>query len=318
MNPFFSVAVTTYDRVDLLRQTLESILNQTFDDFEILVGNDNQTRRVEELFPDLTDPRIRWINHPKNLGYIDNVNHLMRLAGGNYFTSLSDDDIYFPQYLEVMHSAVTDYGSPDVAFSGFTQGIKAPLPGGALERGSIQIFSGKEWLFGYLSKRLPAVGCYGVFAKKFIQSLGGSHPLGTEPFFSPYNDNLLAVQAGLAEKVAYCSEPLLYYRLHAGSPSYSSKSYYAYLSAQKDFLNLAEKVFQEPIHQSSRETYRGLLLNWFIRDYFSVMRRSGRVSIIGIIKYIYFVMANLKSTKHRTPILRLLASNIMTQLSLLI
>src|SRR4030042_1035391 len=172
MPPFFSIAVTTFDRVDMLRQTLESILAQTFTDFEILVGNDNQNRQVCRDFPDLNDPRIHWIDHPKNLGFINNVNCLLELAEGLFFTSLGDDDVYFPRYLEIMHRAVTGYGSLNVAFCGFMHGKYLPLDIPLIE-GSIQIYSGPDWLQGYLSRAFPAVGCYGVFEREFMRSLGG-------------------------------------------------------------------------------------------------------------------------------------------------
>ena len=311
MPPFFSIAVTTYDRVDLLRQTLESILAQTFTDFEILVGNDNQNRQVRRDFPDLSDLRIRWIDHPKNLGYINNVNRLLELAEGRFFTSLSDDDIYFPRYLETMHRAVTEYGPLRVAFCGLVQDKHLPLDIPSIE-GSIQIYSGPDWLQGYLSRKFLAVGCYGVFERGFMRSLGGTHELGSEPFFSPYNDNLLAVQAGLAEKVAYCPDPLLFYRLHDESISFTSSRYDAYFSAHRDYLNLAEDVFNQPSHSSRRGTYRALLLDWFIRDYFAVMRRGGSRSLSAIAHYCLFIFNNLRATDNKTHILASLKSNIFS------
>ena len=309
MPPFFSIVVTTFDRVDLLRQTLESILAQTFSDFEILVGNDNQNRQVRKDFLDLNDSRIRWIDHPKNLGYVDNFNCLLELAEGRYFTSLSDDDIYFPRYLEIMHQAVIGYGSLNVAFCGLIHGEHLPLDIPPIES-SIQIYSGSDWLQGYLSKTFPAVGCYGVFEREFIRSLGGTHELGSAPFFSPYNDNLLAVQAGLADKVAYCPDPLLFYRLHAGSLSSTSTVYGDFFSAQRDFLNLADNVFRQHTHNDRRPEYRALLLDWFMRDFFVVMRRGGSRSFSAIAHYCLFILENLKVTDNKMHILASLKSNI--------
>jgi glycosyltransferase involved in cell wall biosynthesis len=309
MPPFFSIAVTTFDRVDLLRQTLESILAQTFCDFEIIVGNNNQNRQVRRDFLDLSDSRIRWIDHPKDLGYVGNVNCLLELAEGRFFTSLSDDDIYFSRYLEIMRQAVVEYGSLNVAFCGFIQGEHPPLDIPPVE-GSIQLYSGPDWLQGYLSRTFPAIGCYGVFRREFMLSAGGRHELGSMPFFSPYNDNLLAVQAGLAEKVAYCPDPLLFYRLHNESPSFTSTRYDAYFSAQRDYLDMAEDVFHLPAHSSRRGKYRALLLDWFIRDYFIVMRRGGSRSLLAIAHYCFFILKNLQATENKTHVLASLTSNI--------
>ena len=310
MPPFFSIAVTTYDRVDLLRQTLESILAQTFTDFEILLGNDNQNRQVRSDFLDLTDSRIRWIDHPKNLGYVGNVNCLLALAEGHFFTSLSDDDVYFPRYLEIMHRAVTGYGSLNVAFCGFIHGEQLPLDIPRIE-GSIQIYSGSDWLQGYLSRTFPAVGCYGVFEREFIRSLGGTHNLGSSSL-PPYCDNLLAVQAGLEDKVAYCPDPLLFYRLHAGSLSYTSTVYDDFFSAQRDFLNMADDVFRQHTHNDRRPEYRALLLDWFIKDFFYVMRRGGSRSFSAITHYCLFILKNLRAMANKKSILASLKSNIFS------
>ena len=308
MPPFFSIAVTTFDRVDLLRQTLGSILAQTFTDFEILVGNDNQNKQVRRDFLDLSDSRIRWIDHPKNLGYVDNVNCLLELAEGRFFTSLSDDDIYFPRYLETMRRAVIEYGSLKVAFCGFIHGDHPPLDIPPIE-GSIQLYSGPDWLQGYLSKTFPAVGCYGVFEREFMRSLGGTQKLGSSSL-PPYCDNLLAVQAGLGDKVAYCPDPLLFYRLHAGSLSCTSTVYGDFFSAQRDFLNLADDIFRQHTHNDRRPEYRALLLAWFIRDFFSVMRRGGTRSLSAIAHYCFFILKNLRATDNKMHILASLKSNI--------
>lgn len=310
MPPFFSIAVTTYDRVDLLRQTLESILAQTFCDFEILVGNDNQNRQVSRDFPDLSDPRIIWIDHPKNLGYVDNVNCLLELAVGRFFTYLSDDDIYFPRYLETMYRAVTEYGSLNVAFCGFMHGKHLPPDIPPIE-GSIQIYSGSDWLQGYLSKTFPAFGCYGVFEREFMLSLGGTQKLGSSAF-PPYCDNLLAVQAGLSDKVAYCPDSLLFYRVHAGSLSHTSAIYNDYFSAQREFLDLSEDVFRHPAHSNRRRTYRAFLLTWFVRDFFSVMRRGGTRSFSAIAHYCFFILENLRATDNKMHILASIKSNIFS------
>ena len=314
MSPFFSIGVTTGSpkgvRIDMLRECLDSILGQTFGDFEIIVGNDFVEHRLSMEELGIHDSRITVINNTENLGEIDNMNMLLNTSRGFYFTWLADDDVYFPRYLEIMHRAVTEYGSLKVAFCGFMQGKQPPLDIPPVED-SIQTYSGPDWLQGYLSKTFPAVGCYGVFEREFMRSLGGTQKLGSSSF-SPYCDNLLAVQASLKNKVAYCPDPLMFYRLHNESISYVSTDYGVYFTAQRDFLNLAENVFHQPAHSSRRGTYRALLLDWFIRDYFTVMRRGGTRSLSAIAHYCLFILKNLRATDNKTRILANLKSNIFS------
>jgi len=311
LSPFFSIGVTTGSprgiRIDMLRECLNSILGQTFCDFEIIVGNDFVDHRLSTKELKIYDSRITIINNAENLGEINNMNMLLNASSGCYFTWLADDDVYFPRYLEIMHRAVTEYGSFKVAFCGFIQGKQQPLNIPHSED-SIQTYSGPDWLQGYLSKTFPAVGCYGVFEREFVRSLGGMQKLGSSS--SPYCDNLLAVQGSLGSKVAYYPAPLLFFRLHNESVSYVSTDYSAYFTAQRDFLKLAEIIFRQPEYISRRQAYRELLLVWFIRDYFSVMRRGGSRSLSAITHYCFFILENLKATDNKMHILASVKSNI--------
>jgi glycosyltransferase involved in cell wall biosynthesis len=80
--PFFSIGVTTYNRHELLRETLNSILAQSFTDFEVIVGNDYTQEVLTGEMLGITDPRIRFVNHPRNLREVGNMNALLEMAKG--------------------------------------------------------------------------------------------------------------------------------------------------------------------------------------------------------------------------------------------
>ena len=116
MKPFFSIGVTTYNRPEMLKQTLMSINAQSFSDFEVIVGNDYiQEPLSAELLGNM-DSRIRFINHPQNLGEACNMNTLLNLSRGLYFTWQCDDDLYAPNFLDDVHSALVKYNSPLCVF----------------------------------------------------------------------------------------------------------------------------------------------------------------------------------------------------------
>ncbi len=303
--PFFTVVITTFDRVELLRKAIESVLGQSFGDFEIIVGNDNQQRSVEALFPDIVDTRIRWINHRNNLGYIGNINELLKLSRGQYFTALSDDDLFRRDFLEKMYQAVIDNSGIQVVFSSYESGSE-PVSKIAAIQPPFLTMSGSEWVLGYLSRVYPAIGCYGVFEKDFLSRLGGSHALGSEPEFSPYGDNLLAVQAGLADKVVYLAEPLVFFRSHEGSPSFVSASIDAYSSAQKDVLEITEKTLVSREHRANYRIYLAKLLEWFINDFFAVLARGKKYNIYKVLIYYYFILIRLPYSENRLHIFMLL------------
>ena len=101
-NPLISIAITTYDRVSLLEETINCVLKQSYSNIEVLIGNDNAKRDIKSLFPNINDNRIKWINHEYSLGYIDNVNKLFDMSTGDYFTTISDDDLLDFDFLQKM------------------------------------------------------------------------------------------------------------------------------------------------------------------------------------------------------------------------
>ena len=101
-NPLISIAITTYDRVSLLEETINCVLKQSYSNIEVLIGNDNTKRDIKSLFPNIYDNRIKWINHEHSLGYIDNVNMLFDMSTGDYFTTISDDDLLDFDFLQKM------------------------------------------------------------------------------------------------------------------------------------------------------------------------------------------------------------------------
>lgn len=102
--PLFSVVVATYKRPRLLQDALASILDQTCQDFEILVVNDGGDL-VENTLDWLgRDPRITYIRQP-NRGPSGARNAALKLARGRYIVYLDDDDLMLGSHLEVLKSA---------------------------------------------------------------------------------------------------------------------------------------------------------------------------------------------------------------------
>lgn len=123
--PFFSVGITTYNQPDLLKQALVSILDQTFSDVEVIVGNDNPGEILSLDWFGLHDSRIRFINHPENLGERGNMNSLLSMSSGRYFTWLADDDFYDPDFLKTLNTELTRFDFPPVRSHRMSCGMTA-------------------------------------------------------------------------------------------------------------------------------------------------------------------------------------------------
>jgi len=291
-NPLISIAITTYDRVSLLEETINCVLKQSYSNIEVLIGNDNTKRDIKSLFPNIYDNRIKWINHEHSLGYIDNVNKLFDMSTGDYFTTISDDDLLDFDFLQKMLNIFITNKRINVVFSNYIafntlNEIKN------LKKKSFKIdvllLNSNEWILGYLKKKYISIGCYGLFKKEFFKKIGGVRTLGDDPGFSPYNDNLLSLESARSNLIAYTYEPLVYYRMHLGSPSYTNKSLSAYFTAQQDFIKYANHIFSLDKNPENIKIYHQSLITWFFSDYCFVLRRSGKLTNSNLFNYLKFV-----------------------------
>ena len=98
--PEVSVLLPVYNTPeDFLRQAVESILNQTFQDFELLIVNDASTTDVEKVIRSYSDSRIKYFKNKTNLGISGTRNILLDKAQGKYLAVMDHDDISLPERL---------------------------------------------------------------------------------------------------------------------------------------------------------------------------------------------------------------------------
>lgn len=98
--PMVTVLMSVYNGEKFLEEAIESILNQTFSDFEFLIINDGSTDNSVKIIESFEDSRIRLINNEKNLKLIASLNKGVSLAKGKYIARMDCDDISMPDRLE--------------------------------------------------------------------------------------------------------------------------------------------------------------------------------------------------------------------------
>lgn len=108
--PLVTIGIPTYNRSGYLRQALQSALAQTYPNLEIIVSDNASTDDTPQVIAEYTDPRIRFIRQPENLGMAGNWNACLRAATGEYFLLLSDDDLLVPTGIEALVSAYVTEG----------------------------------------------------------------------------------------------------------------------------------------------------------------------------------------------------------------
>lgn len=96
--PKISVLMPVYNtKAAYLKESIESILNQTFSDFEFIIINDGSENNAEEVILSYTDKRIRYIKNKENIGLIKTLNKGLRESKGEYIARMDSDDIALPE-----------------------------------------------------------------------------------------------------------------------------------------------------------------------------------------------------------------------------
>lgn len=98
--PTVSVIIPTYDRAEVLPRAVESVLEQTYEDFELLVVDDGSSDDTEEYLESVDDERLRPIYHETNQGCNAARNTGVEAAAGEYVAFLDSDDEWKPRMLE--------------------------------------------------------------------------------------------------------------------------------------------------------------------------------------------------------------------------
>ena len=112
-----SVVMPTYNtEVSILKEAVDSILNQTFGDFEFIIIDDGSTNNSVEYLKSLQDQRVKIIRNDTNIGITKSLNIGLRAAKGKYIARMDSDDIAFPDRFEIQYSFMESH--PDVFVCG--------------------------------------------------------------------------------------------------------------------------------------------------------------------------------------------------------
>jgi len=116
INPLVTVLMTVYNGGEYLKESVRSVISQTFRDFEFLIVNDCSTDDSVKTIESFNDERIIVHNNENNMGQTKSLNVGLKLARGKYVARMDADDMAFPMWLEILTEYFRNY--PDYAAIG--------------------------------------------------------------------------------------------------------------------------------------------------------------------------------------------------------
>jgi glycosyltransferase involved in cell wall biosynthesis len=208
-----TVLMPVYNGAEFLSETIDSILSQTFKDFEFLIINDGSTDDSEKIILSYNDPRIKYLKNDINLGIIDTLNRGLDQITSKYIIRMDADDLALPNRLQVQVEYMNNH--PEIVLSG---------------SGKIN-FSGKQ---NYKEKEVIPIVNEEILFFKSIFNTSIPHPSAIlrNDVIQKYNirydkayfgaeDKAMWLDMAKYGKLGNISAPLIKYRAHDNQISYT-------------------------------------------------------------------------------------------------
>lgn len=213
--PLVSVCIPVYNGEQHIRETIESVQNQTFSDFELLVQDNASTDATWELLGRLAaeDPRILLAWNTNNLGMAGNWNAVIDRARGKYVMLLSADDLLMPTFLEDS-LAEFDKAQVDAVTANhlYLEGEKTRARKIRMRAGIYRDFVNRVLLANPFSINFT------LFSRASLDRLRVNRRVFARSLYTCDYDLWIRV-AGAGMAVSYLATPLAQYRVHASNLS---------------------------------------------------------------------------------------------------
>jgi glycosyltransferase involved in cell wall biosynthesis len=212
----FSVIIASYNREKYIRQTIDSVLSQTFKDYEIIVVDDGSTDRTKDILQSY-GAQIKNI-HQENLGSEAAFRTGASLANGEYLAFLDSDDLFLPNALETYDKIIRALDSPPLimgCMKRFWDGQDVPTNAGNVD--AIEVLKYRD----YLSKDIGMGMAQSIIVllRSVFEEVSGARDHLADSYLFNYDYNLV-LQAGTHEPCIIVKHPTtVAYRQHVTQAS---------------------------------------------------------------------------------------------------
>ena len=173
VHPLVTIAIPTYNRADgYLREALASAMNQTYQNIEIIVSDNCSTDNTERFVKGISDPRLRYFRHNKNIGANNNFNYCLEQANGDYFLLLQDDDMIDNDFVEVCMTDANHSNDTGIIRTG-TRVIDSEGKVIAEPTNNVVGLSTEEFFLGWFAGKTVLYLCSTLFHTKRLKEVGG-------------------------------------------------------------------------------------------------------------------------------------------------
>lgn len=213
-----TVVIPTYNRSEYLKQSIASVLAQTYTEFDLLISDNASTDNTQDVVDSFRDPRIHYFRHQENCGLSGNYRFVLTHPKTEFIAYLSDDDLYTPEMLATAIGILDQY--PDAAYFACVGKFFGDEVGGELRPHAI---TDRETLFLYMPPAsavsflgIDNPGPMAVCRRRVLHS--GIH--WPKPDYVP-GDLFILTQLMIQGGFVFSNLPLYQFRIHGQNASHS-------------------------------------------------------------------------------------------------
>ena len=206
LSPRVTVLMPVFNGGPFLREAIQSILDQNYQDFELLIFNDGSTDNSSVTINSFADKRITGYHYEKNIGYVSRLNYGISIAKGEYIARMDADDVSLPSRLKTQVEFMDAFS--EVGICGTSIEIIDEL---GLSLGNGQRYIEDEML----RIKLLADACFAHPTVIIRKSILVTNNLWYNENFAPAEDYKLWFDVSLKSDLANLPEVLLKYRIHS-------------------------------------------------------------------------------------------------------
>ena len=264
MSKKLSIAIPSYNRATYLKECIGSILNQTFQDFDIFVFDDASEQPVEEELKKFQDTRIHFISSVRNTGVEGNFNRILSFPfESEYLSIFHDDDTMHPKKLELQvdfmdaHRDLVFVGSDFNSVSG-----KNIQTFSNLSENSIKYAVYKN-NYEFARAEMLWLRCAFDSVIYRVEAIGNARMKPDR--FSDFVDIALLVEISKKGPSAFIEAPLMNYRVHPGQYSEVAKKEYG--QGAIEMLSLFRESLPAILNKQDEKLFWKYSLNFLFRSY---------------------------------------------------
>jgi glycosyltransferase involved in cell wall biosynthesis len=228
--PRVSVVMGAYNGETFLRPAIESVLNQTFRDFELIVIDDCSTDSTPQILREFKDDRIRVVRNERNLGIAGTLNHGIAIARGEYVALQDHDDVSLPARLEYQVAFLDKNAQVGMVGSScnLIDAAGNLIIHGSVEYDDVKLRWGLLWRTSFYHTTL-------MVRRRAIEEVGG---YSSDPQYRFAEDYDLMSRVAFRYAVANIPQPLGCWRVHKTAASQLNVSQQAAAVTKISFRNV--------------------------------------------------------------------------------